>query len=161
MAVKELLHRFPRPGLVEWIGLSSGRRDRIVSVGEVQVDVGTGLVGDHHAALGNGERQVTLIQSEHFDVLSRLTDREVTPEMMRRNVVVSGINLAALKRGTFRLGQATLRGTGPCHPCGRIEENLGEGGLAAALGHSGITATVLEGGTVRVGDPVLYLAEAE
>ena len=94
-----------------------------------------------------------------LDVLSRLTQREVTPELMRRNVVVSGINLAALGKGTFRLGEATLRGTGPCHPCGRIEENLGPGGLAAALGQAGITATVLEGGRVALGDRVGYVDE--
>ena len=154
MSSQDLLKVFPRAGRVEWIGLSPGRRESILTVAEADVEVGTGLVGDHHARTGRGERQVTLIQAEHFSVLSSLMGRDVTPEMMRRNVVVAGINLNALKNRPFRIGDVQLRGTGPCPPCSRIEEALGPGGLAAAFGHAGITASVVAGGRIRVGDEV-------
>ena len=104
-----------------------------------------------------GKRQVTLIQAEHLPVIAALAGLpEVTPATLRRNIVVSGLPLLALKDRRFRLGSEAggwvlLEGTGECHPCSRMEEALGAGGYNAVRGHGGITARVLEGGMVAVG----------
>ena len=101
------------------------------------------------------KRQVTLIQHEHLPVVAALTGRDaVTPDRLRRNLVVSGINLIALKEKKFRVGEVLLEGTGPCAPCSLMEHNLGPGGYNAMRGHGGITAIVLKGGTIHVGDAV-------
>lgn len=154
MPPSELLSRFPRAGRLEWIGLSPERRGAIRVVESVHVAPGTGLEGDHHSRSGRGKRQVTLVQAEHLAVLERLVGRPVGPEELRRNLVVSGLNLAALKGVRFRVGPVLLEGTGPCHPCSRMEENLGPGGLNAMRGHGGLTAVVHEGGELHVGDAV-------
>ncbi len=158
--MRELLRRFPRSGRVEWIGLSPGRRAPIQVVTSAEARVGTGLVGDRHANSARpSKREVTLIQAEHLPVIAQLAGVGVTPELLRRNLVVSGISLVALKGHRFTIGDVTLLATGPCAPCSRMEENLGFGGYAAMRGHGGITAKVLVAGTVRVGDEVHYLAE--
>lgn len=72
--------------------------------------------------------------------------------VLRRNIVVSGLNLLALKNKTFYLGTATLEYTGLCHPCSRMETTLGVGGYNAMRGHGGITARVIDFGTVAVCD---------
>ena len=78
---------------------------------------------------------------------------------MRRNVVVRGINLLALKGRRFRIGPALLEASGECHPCTRMEEILGAGGYNAMRGLGGITARVIEGATIRIGDAVVALTE--
>lgn len=54
----------------------------------------------------------------------------------------------------FRIGGAILRGTGICAPCSRMEETLGPGGYNAVRGHGGITAEVVQPGTISIGDAV-------
>lgn len=111
-----------------------------------------GLGGLKVGGLTPGKRQVTLIQAEHLSVIAALAGLEtVTPEHLRRNVVVSGLALLALKDKRFRIGDVLLEGTGECHPCSRMEEAFGPGGYNAVRGHGGITARVLEGGLIEVG----------
>lgn len=156
---RELIEAFPRSGRVEWIGIAAERMADLEFRDVVTLQPGTGIDGEHHANSGKSHRQVTLIQQEHLPVIATLAGRDsVRPEQLRRNVVVSGINLLALKRGRFRIGDALLEGTGPCAPCSRMEQNLGEGGYNAMRGHGGITAIVLEGGDVRVGDAATAVA---
>ena len=96
----------------------------------------------------NGKRQVTLIQAEHLETVAKLLGKsEVRAEWVRRNVLVSGINLFALRDRRFRVGDIMLEGSGPCEPCSRMEEVLGIGGYNAMRGHGGIIARILEGGT--------------
>ncbi len=144
-------HSAPR---VEWIGISSGNRQPIEPRDEVTVAVGTGIDGDYHSKKKpGGERQVTLIQSEHFAVIAANTGRDsISPELFRRNIVVRGIELTSLIGHRFRIGEALLEGTGPCTPCSRMDENLGEGGRLAMKGLGGLTARVIQPGRIRLGD---------
>ena len=147
----------PQVGTLKWIGLSPGRKATIVEVDSVKVEVGTGLEGDRHSkGRPGGKRQVTLIQAEHLPIIQALSDSrvEVTPALLRRNLMVSGINLLALRNRQFWVGDVLLEGTGQCHPCSRMETYLGPGGFNAMRGHGGLTARVIEGGIVSVGDDV-------
>lgn len=154
----ELIITVPQIGRLAWIGVSSERRSVIREVTEAIAEVSTGLTDDYHAKRGNSKRQVTLIQHEHLAVIAALCRRSnVTPDLLRRNLVISGINLLALRNHRFRIGETLFEGTGLCAPCSRMEEALGPGGYNAVRGHGGITANVIEGGTIRVGDPVRFV----
>jgi MOSC domain-containing protein YiiM len=121
----------------------------------VEAIAGCGLAGDHCASKNNGKRQVTLIQAEHLEAVAKLLGKpEVCPEWVRRNILVSGINLYALRDRRFRIGDTVLEGTGTCDPCSRMEEVLGAGGYNAMCGHGGIIARIVDGGMIRLGDPV-------
>jgi MOSC domain-containing protein YiiM len=155
LTLTELLGRLPQRGVVEWIGVRPARRVPLTSVQEVEARTGAGLIGDHFSGSPESKRQVTLIQAEHLEVLAHLLQREsIDPALLRRNIVVRGINLLALNGGRFSIGGALLEGTGGCHPCSRMEEALGEGGYNAMRGHGGITARVIQPGIIRRGDEV-------
>lgn len=143
------------PGQVVWIGIRPTRREPLRAVESVVAQAGQGLIGDHYKTKTNGPRQLTLIQAEHLPVIAGYLHREVVmPEMLRRNIVVKGINLLALKGKQFQVGNALCEYSGECHPCSRMEEILGTGGYNAVRGHGGITARVQATGAISVGDSV-------
>lgn len=145
-----MMARFPRLGRVSWIGLRPGRREPLVAVEAADITE-AGLDGDRGRA---GKRAVTLIQEEHLPVIAALAGCEVVPEALRRNVVVAGLNLFALRGREVTLGPVRLLITGPCHPCSRMEEVLGQDGFNAMRGHGGVCAQVLGPGRVALGDAV-------
>ena len=144
------------PGRVSWIGLRPVRRESLQAVSTVKACAGLGLEGDHRMSKTPGSgRQVTLISEEFIAQIERFTGlTSIEPAILRRNLVVSGINLNALRRQRFRVGEAVFEATQLCHPCARMEEALGKGGVAAMLGHGGLCAKIIEGGAIQVGDAI-------
>lgn len=167
VSLHHLVQQFAQPGQLQAIYLRPARREPVQSVGMAQALVDRGLQGDRGAARlptkpGAGKRQVTLIQAEHLPVVAAFTKlAHVDAAWLRRNLVVSGLNLLAARTMfkkepmVLRIGQTVLlEVTGPCEPCSRMEELLGQGGYNAMRGHGGLTAKVLAGGTIHVGDAV-------
>ena len=145
-------------GRVEAIIVRGNPRDRARSIEATEALAGIGLADDRLGKRGEAElstRQVTLIQAEHLPVIAQLAGvAAVDPVRLRRNIVVSGINLLALRNAKVRVGDAMLEIVGPCAPCSRMEEEIGPGGYAAMRGHGGMAARIVEGGAIRVGDAV-------
>ena len=153
-----LLRSPVRPGVIEWIGVRPARRVPPVSVLSAMLHVDTGLQGDHYGGRGRRNRQITLIQKEHLGAIAAFLGLTyVAPEQLRRNVVVSGINLLGLPDPRLQIGDAVIEVTGACHPCSRMEAAFGQGGYNAVRGHGGVTARILENGTITVGGWVAAL----
>lgn len=146
----------PHDGRLDVIIVRGNARQPARRIDATQAIAGVGLADDRLGRNGAAElstRQVTLIQAEHLPVIAALARVDaVDPVKLRRNLVVSGINLSALKNQRARVGEALLEIVGPCQPCSRMEAEIGRGGYAAMRGHGGWTARVIEGGALRVGD---------
>ncbi|WP_455210703.1 MOSC domain-containing protein, partial [Kaarinaea lacus] len=137
------------------IGLRPNRDTPMLVTAQAIASVDQGLEGDRFSGSISGKRQVTLIQAEHLSVVAALLKRHaIDPALVRRNIVVSGINLLSLKETTFYVGEARLEMTGLCHPCSKMETILGQGGYNAMRGHGGITAKVVQNGVIHLGDRV-------
>jgi MOSC domain-containing protein YiiM len=148
-----------RPGRLVWIGLRPERRAPVVEVDQALLEPGRGLAGDRWRGAAAGARQVTLVSAEHLRAIAGFLGLDaVAPSRLRRNLVVEGVNLLALKGARFRIGGALLEYSGECHPCSRMEEEFGPGGYNAVRGHGGITARVIEGAGLRIGDALARVA---
>jgi MOSC domain-containing protein YiiM len=156
--LQELIAEVPQQGRVRWIGVRPQSRSPMIELEAVEARLEAGLTGDHARPGLRNARQVTLIQWEHLAVINSLMgrphDQPVRPQDLRRNIVVSGINLFSLKGRRFRIGQAIFETSGWCQPCARLENNLGPGTFQAVRGHGGITARVLQSGIIRLDDRV-------
>lgn len=162
MLIQELLASMPQRGKVEWIGLRPAKRAELDIVDRAEALENRGLAGDHRSQREGGKRQVTLIQAEHIPMLAALTGHEqIPPQWLRRNIVVSGINLFALRDRRFSIGDVILEGAGTCPPCSRMEKTLGAGGFNAMRGHGGINARVISGGEIQLGTEVYFPGEPD
>ena len=165
--LRELTRQFPATGWIDAIFVRPKRDMAALRVDSVIAEVDRGLLGDRSAERapakpGGGKRQVTLIQAEHLPLIGAWSAHApLDPATLRRNLVVSGINLLAL-RSPFAdqplrvcIGpEVVLVMTGPCDPCSKMEAALGPGGYNVMRGHGGLTARVLRGGRLSVGDTV-------
>jgi len=166
-SLRELTRQFAGAGRLDAILLRPARGVPMRSVQAVSAFVGQGLEGDRAAASAKpgGKRQVTLIQAEHLPVIAALSGHaDVEAPLLRRNLVVTGLNLLAARTlfadQPLRLAigdEVLLEITGPCEPCSRMEVALGHGGYNAMRGHGGVTARVCRGGQLRVGDALRVL----
>lgn len=160
------LDRFARdlpPGRLEWIGLRPARKLPMATPEHTAAIAGRGLEGDHRTGkTPRSGRQVTIISREFILQIAHFLGREtIDPALLRRNLVVSGINLNALRHQRFAIGEALFEAGALCHPCSRMESALGRGGVAAMIGHGGLCCRILTTGTIALGDRVLVRPEGE
>ena len=150
-------------GSIERIFLHAGPSggDPMLAVDAVRVVVAGGLAGDRFfqgegsvATKRGPDREVSLIEAEAIEAVSREGKVALGPEQSRRNIVTRGVALNHLVGREFRVGAAVLRGIRLCEPCKHLESLTQPGMLMALLHRGGLRAQVVEGGEVRVGDPV-------
>lgn len=120
---------------------------------------GSGLEGDRYAH-GQGHWrltdacQVTLIAAEDLAKAERESGLPFAHGEHRRNLVIRGIPMAALRNNDVRVGTALFRFHRLRPPCGYLERLLGQGAMQALRQRGGVGLTVVQGGAIRVGDKV-------
>jgi MOSC domain-containing protein YiiM len=122
---------------------------------------GEGVSGDRYR-LGTGTysskpepgRQITLFELESLEAIARDFLIALAAHEHRRNVTVQGVPLNHLVGRRFRLGPALLEATRLSVPCRYIEDLLGKPVFKPMVHRSGLNCIILEGGVVRIGDPV-------
>lgn len=137
-----------------------------VSVGQADALAGAGLAGDRYAA-GAGSfsrwpgpgRAVTLIAADALAAAESEFPVHLSAGEHRRNLVVTGVPLHALRGVRFRVGEAVLDGVRLCAPCAYLSRVTGQPeAFAALVGRGGLRAEVVTGGRICVGDPVVPVA---
>ncbi|AMK76432.1 MULTISPECIES: MOSC domain-containing protein [Methylomonas] len=167
MTLRDLSQQFASEGRIEAIILRPAHGEPAVIVDEARAEQGRGLLGDRRANVvrsgrQSSKRELTLFQAEHLPIVADWCGlAELEPSRLRRNLVVSGLNLIGMRSPfpdvmlEWAVGEEVIiQVTGPCDPCSKMAAELGVGSYNALRGHCGMTARILSGGLIRVGDRV-------
>ncbi|WP_262693378.1 MOSC domain-containing protein [Kordiimonas aquimaris] len=151
----EMMKNNAQSGIIEWIGVRPAKKVEMMQLQKAHIKL-NGLDQDYR--VNPGKRSVTLVQWEHLPVIASIMGcKHVGPELLRRNIAVSGINLLGLRKHTIKIGDAVLKISGLCAPCSFMEKTLGHGGFNAVRGHGGVTAEVVKEGIIEIGSAVQLL----
>lgn len=143
-------------GRVEGIFVTSEHGELPVAVPSVRAVAGQGLEGNRYffdqAPAG---RAITLIAAEAVEALEAEHGISVEPAATRRNVLTRGIDVNALVGRRFRIGEVECEGVELCEPCLHLQSMTQPGVIDGLVHRGGLNANILEGGDIRVGDPVV------
>ena len=127
---------------------------------EGRITIAAGLEGDFKGAK-YPRRQITVLAREAWEAALEDLGHATLPWTARRaNLLVAGVRLPRAAGGILKIGQVCLEVTGQTYPCLRMDE--AHAGLLSALAkdwRGGVTARVLEGGVVALGDVVEVLVD--
>jgi MOSC domain-containing protein YiiM len=133
----------------------------LVEVQRIDCVAGRGIRGDRfYDYRDNYKGQITFFSFDVFEKLTRhfgVTDKSAG--VLRRNVIVSGIELNDLIEQEFSIQGVRLRGTGHCRPCYWLDRALAPGTEDFLESNGGLRAEILSDGAIAVGDVQLVLAE--
>jgi len=132
----------------------------LVEVQQVECVAGHGIRGDRFYDYRDEYKgQITFFSLEIFDRLAQhlgLTNK--SPGALRRNVIVSGVELNDLIGEEFSIQGVRLRGTAHCKPCYWLDQAVAPGTEKFLQGNGGLRAQILTDGVIAVGDAQLVLS---
>jgi MOSC domain-containing protein YiiM len=128
----------------------------------IECIAGRGIRGDRFFDYKDDyQGQVTFFSREVFDELGRelgLTNK--SPGVLRRNVIVSGVDLNELIGVEFELQGVPFRGSQHCKPCDWMNLAFGPGAEPFLRpGKGGLRARILSDGRISVGDAQLKIRQ--
>jgi MOSC domain-containing protein YiiM len=150
---------FPAEGRIVAVSVSNRKGIKKSNLPEGKLLEDEGLDGDAHA--GDWHRQVSLLAMESIDKI-REKGLDVSPGDFAENITTSGLKIWELPLGTrLAVGsEALLEVTQigkECHDRCAIYHQVGD----CVMPREGVFTRVLRGGTIRPGDEVRVLPEAD
>ena len=132
----------------------------LLEVPQIECVAGHGIRGDRfYDYRDNYKGQITFFSFEVFERLAQhfgMTDKSAG--VVRRNIVVSGVELNDLIGEEFSIQGVRLRGTAHCKPCYWMDQAIAPGTEKFLEGNGGLRAQILSDGVIAVGDAQLVLA---
>ena len=133
----------------------------LLEVERIECVAGSGIRGDRFYDYRDEYKgQITFFSIEVFErLLAHFELQNKSAGALRRNVIVSGVNLNDLIGEEFSIQGVRLRGTTHCKPCYWMNQAVVPGAEEFLQGNGGLRAQILSDGVIAVGDAQLVLAE--
>lgn len=138
-----------------------GRRSHgTIRVDQAVCEAGQGLAGDrYHGQDPGAKTQVTFLAREVVEEMCRtLGIAHLDYSSLRRNVLVSGVDLNSLVGVQFSVNGVVFEGVEECKPCYWMDEAVAPGANAFLVGRGGLRCRIVSGGTLRCGPADLEIA---
>ena len=121
----------------------------------IECVAGQGIVGDRFMGYKEDYKgQITLFSWEVFNELrAHFGNTGLNPAVLRRNVLVEGVELNSLIGKRFTLQGLELEGVEECRPCYWMDQALAPGAETWMKGRGGLRCRLLTGGTLLVDGP--------
>src|SRR3954454_5167019 len=136
-------------GVVEGIFSGAIEEGPLQAFDEVRVATGAGIEGDRY-----GAKDITLFEAEALEHLEADSGITLQPNEIRRNFMTRGISLNDLLGHRIRVGEVEAVVAELCHPCSHLQKLTQPGVLRGLVDRGGLNADVVQGGSIRVGDPI-------
>ena len=132
-------------------------------VEKIECVAGHGIRGDRfYDHKDDYHGQITFFSRETFDALQmRFPDVDKSAGVLRRNVIVSGVDLNSLVGSEFELQGVRFLGTDHCRPCYWLDTAFAPGTKHALEGNGGLRARILTDGWLAIGPAELVVAQRE
>lgn len=124
----------------------------------IELRAGLGIVGDRYfGQRAHVNASVTVFAAESLDHVAATLglSAPLDPAGTRRNIVLRGIDVDALRGAEFTVGEVRLRAHRPANPCAWMDVALAPGAHRALRGRGGIRCEVLTSGTITLGPTVV------
>lgn len=144
-------------GTVTSIHIATEYGEPVEAIRQVEAVAGQGLAGDRYYGT---RRQVTLVATGELDAAAvELGAERIDDGATRRNITVDLPSLPRAHGTLIEIGEVVLAVWRDCAPCEVMETSVGPGARAALRDRAGVSATVVEGGVIQVGDEVRLTQE--
>jgi hypothetical protein len=153
-----------QPGRLDAVCIAAAAAAPMCSESQAQAVAGRGLTGDRYEQgvgkfswrfeVAAGARELSLIDATAVAECNARLGSELSPCDLRRNLVISGMDLEALGGATLAIGNVRLRVIGGCPPCGYLSRLLGIDAIHGLRHIGGVRAAIIESGLIKVGDEV-------
>jgi MOSC domain-containing protein YiiM len=133
------------------------QNNEILHIDTAECHAGKGILGDrYYNEQPGGKTQITFLSSE---VVSEMCDAlgltSLDCSTLRRNVLISGVDLNSLIGRQFRIGSVLFEGVEECKPCYWMDEAVAPGANAFLVGRGGLRCRILEDGAIACGEAEL------
>jgi MOSC domain-containing protein YiiM len=144
-----------------------GRHDQppddfpLVASPEIECVAGRGIRGDRFFDYReNYKGQITFFSAEVFAEMSRhFAILDKSPGVLRRNVILSGVDPKELIGADFELQGVQFHGIAHCAPCYWMDTAFAPGAEKFLAGRGGLRARILSDGRISVGEAQLRILQ--
>ena len=136
------------------IWAKGGRGEPLMSRSEGELIAGAGL---RDSAPVRGKRQVTVLSREAWERAASEAGRpDADPALRRANLLVTGVDFRETGGRTLTIGETRILIHGETKPCERMDADALRLRETLADWRGGAFGEVLNGGRIRIGDPVAW-----